>query len=179
MLTPLELIDHLAALTPRPGATAIATMACSRQTRRCVRLPSPSGVRWRPQQAHRARSVRHPGRRPPMPARRRATSGSCWWSGCSIRCRWSVPTAARACAASPSSPRPRPSTRSSPTFELDQRASWSPPSSSGDGAAPLVSRWRAAPQMRTAAPRETPACIAPKVRQPRPPLGVDGTFHSH
>jgi hypothetical protein len=89
-------------------------MACSRQTRRCGRLPSPSGARWRTQQAHRPQSVRHPRRRPPMPARRRAISGPCCSPGCSSRCRWSVPTAARTCASSPSSPRPRPSSRCLP-----------------------------------------------------------------
>jgi hypothetical protein len=31
----------------RPGGIAIATMGCSRPTRRCVRLPLPSVVRWR------------------------------------------------------------------------------------------------------------------------------------
>jgi len=39
----------------------------------------------------------------------------CSAQGCSSRCRWSVPTEGRTCASSPSSPMPRPSSRSSPT----------------------------------------------------------------
>jgi len=68
-----------------------------------------------------------------------------------------------------------------PDFEFDQRIYRSPPSPAGDGEAPFVSRWRAAPQMRAPVPRNAPACIAPKVRQPRrwALSGVDGAFHPH
>jgi hypothetical protein len=85
-------------------------MACSRRTRRRGRLPSPSALRWRKQPAHRPRSVRRLVREPPMLAPRRALSGACCPDpsrpGCSSRYRWSVLTAVRTCASSPSSPRP-------------------------------------------------------------------------
>lgn len=43
-LTPLEFIDRLAALIPRRGCTATATMACWRPMRRCARPPPPTGA---------------------------------------------------------------------------------------------------------------------------------------
>ncbi|AFL73467.1 hypothetical protein Thivi_1462 [Thiocystis violascens DSM 198] len=114
-LIPLELINISRHSSRRPGGTAIATMACSRRTHRCGRLPSASAVRWRMQPAHRPNSAHRIGRRPPMPAPRRSISGSCCWPGCSNPCRWYVPTAVRTCASSRSSPKPSPSSASSPT----------------------------------------------------------------
>jgi hypothetical protein len=46
-----------------------------------------------------------------------------------------------------------------PDFEFDQRVSWSPPSSASEGAAALVSRWLAAPQIPPQQPG-TPALAA-------------------
>jgi hypothetical protein len=70
-------------------------MACSRQTPRCVRLPSPSGVRWRTQPAHRPRSVHRLQRRSPGRGRRRATSGPC----CRQRLLESLPLVCPNCGA--------------------------------------------------------------------------------
>jgi hypothetical protein len=81
-------------------------------------------VRWRTQPAHLPRSVRHLGRRPRMPAPRRAISGPCCLDGNKLRLLESLPLVCPSCGAdtclpvgrcvsSRSSPRPRPSSRSS------------------------------------------------------------------
>jgi len=151
---------------------------------------------------------RSPHPLPPRPrtlAPRRAISGPCCWRGCSGPSRSPAPAAARTCASSPLSPRPRPSSGSSPTSVSHHARRQSPPpadhpvgtmlpsrcrtgtssaspsptssltsalpgsrrlSAVGDGAAALVFRRLAAPQILAPATRNGRACTARDVRQP-------------
>jgi len=114
-LTPLELIDQLAALIPPPrchrhryhgvlAPNAPLRTAATAYARDAADDPSA-----------RDEIATHASAQCRTLALRRATSGPYCWAGCSSRCPWSVPTAALTCASSPSSLTPRPSSRSSPT----------------------------------------------------------------
>ena len=120
-LTPLELIDHLAAQPVHRLAPAQAPPP-SRRAR--VKRAAAGGchcLRARGGGRHRLTergqfAAPGAGLQYPLPGAlslgHAALVGSS--RGCSSRCRWSVPTAARLSAASRTSPRPRPSSRSSP-----------------------------------------------------------------
>jgi hypothetical protein len=115
MLTPLELLDHLAALIPPPrrhrhchhgvlAPNAPLRGAATAYGHDAADDPGASDER-----------SRHP--RPLRPAtsdRRRAIYGPCWWRGCSSRCRRPARTEVRTSASSPSLPRPLPSSGFSP-----------------------------------------------------------------
>lgn len=135
-LTPLELIDHLAALIPPPR----------RHRHRYHGVLAPNSplraaavVLGRDLTDDPSASAEPPHPRPPRPrtlAPRRAISGCCCWPDCSSPCRWPAPTAGRTCASSPSSPRPSQRSASLPISASPPSHRRSPPPAWDDAPEP-------------------------------------------
>jgi Putative transposase len=102
-LTPLELIDHLAALIPPPRLYRHryhGVLAPNSPVRAAVTTYGRDAAEENPP----AEAVSAPAATTQRLRRCAAPviSGPCCWHGCSSRSRWFAPTAARTCASSPS-----------------------------------------------------------------------------
>ena len=114
LLTPLELLDRLAALVPPPRIHRHRYFGVrSRPTHLCARQSPPSRWQQRPRRPH---PTRNPPPNRPIAALP-ATPGRCCWPASTKFSRSCVPPVAARCASSPSSPPPPPCATSS--FDRD------------------------------------------------------------